>query len=867
MFVKKILWLFLFYVTIQKGFAQLTESFSDGDFTAQPEWISGNENDWVVNDLQELQSNHIITNSSFFISTRNERATDTEWEIEIKMNFNPSSTNYIDIYLTASQADLSHASLTGYFIRVGNTEDEISLYRKDSGNVIQKLIDGSNGILNNSSNNIALKVIRDVNGKWYLFYKVNTTNNFKTDGSITDLKYKSSSWFGILVKQSTGSFFQKHFIDDIDIKDFVLDTKAPLLQNGYYTADTVLNLMYDELPYGIINYSLSSFEINNGIGSPANITIDDNEVILSFKKPFVAGTTYTLKIPPVEDFWGNKQFVDSFQFTYYPPSVHDVLITEIMADPDPTKGLPNAEWIEIKNCSKRIISLNGWQIADLGGRSKAFTNALLYPDSNVVLTGASNENKMQSFGRCLGVDDFPSLNNDADEIKLTNKKGQLIHFVSYDDSWYKNSIKAEGGWTLEMIDTENPCGAGINWTASVHPSGGTPGKINSVKKNNPDNELPYLIRAFAIDSLTIKLFFSESIDSTSAANTENFLLEGVSGKPVFALPISPSFKQVVIKLPYPIEKEKNYQVSVRGIKDCADNSIENFNTTSFGLTTTCEKEDVIINEILFDPKGSGSDYIELYNRSSKRVNLKTLIIANRISTGSIGDRVICSTDDYILNSNEYVAICNDKQDVFLNFPAHKKENIFQMTPFPSFPNDKGTVVLINNEGVIIDEVSYTDDWHFPLISNKEGVSLERIDPEEPTQQKDNWTSAAQDIGFGTPGRQNSQYRQDLQVQGTITALPEIFSPDQDGNDDLLTIYYSFRENGYVLNCKVFDAGGRVVRRLQRNLLCGLTGSFRWDGLDHNQQQLPTGPYIIFTEVFNLSGKVKRYTNSVILVIK
>ncbi len=845
----------------------MTESFNDGDFTIQPEWLTGNENDWLVNESKELQSNHLISNSSFCISTRNERATDTEWNIKTKINFNPSSTNHIDIYLTASQADLSQTSLHGYFIRIGNTDDEISLYRKDSGNVIQKIIDGRNGILNNSSNSIELKAIRDISGKWYLFYKVNAINSFLTDGSVIDLKYKSSSWFGIVVKQSTSSFYQKHFFDDVEIKPFIPDTKAPLLENGYYTADTELNLVYDELPYGIMNYPLSSFEINNGIGNPVSIIANENEVRLIFKNSLNAGITYTLKIPPVEDIWGNKQNTDSFQFIYYPPSVHDVLITEIMADPSPPKGLPDAEWIEIKNCSKRIISLYGWQISDFGGKSKPFIKQLLYPDSSLIVTGIFSEKELQKFGRCIGLEDFPSLNNDADELKIHNEKGKQIHFVSYDVSWYKNSIKADGGWTLEMIDVRNPCGGETTWTASIHPSGGTPGKTNSVKKDNPDNDPPFLMRAFATDSLTVKLFFSESIDSISAANTENYQIEGVPGKPVFVIPVTPSFKQVILKLNHPLENEKKYQVIVGSIKDCAGNSIGNFNTVSFGLTTVCEKEDVIINEILFDPKGSGSDYVELYNRSSKRINLKTLIIANRSSTGNIGDRIICSTDDYILNPNEYAAICNDIKDIILNYPAHKKENIFERIPFPSLPNDKGTVILINSEGVIIDEVSYKDEWHFPLISNKEGVSLERINPEESALKKDNWTSAAQDIGFGTPGRQNSQYRKDLQVEGTVTVLPEIFSPDQNGNDDFLTIHYSFQENGYVMNSKVFDAGGRLVRHLQKNLFCGLTGSFRWDGLDNKQQLLPTGPYLVFTEVFNLSGKVKRYTNRVVLVIK
>lgn len=867
MFVKKLFWAALFYLNTQVGRAQLTETFSDGNFNAQPEWTPGNQNDWLVNDLKQLQSNQLIANSSFYISSRNERATDTEWNIEIQLNFNPSSTNYIDIYLTASQADLSQSSLTGYFIRMGNTEDEISLYRKDSGNVIQKIIDGRNGVLNNSSNNIELKAIRDSNGKWYLFYKINAADYFMADDTAIDLKYKSSSWFGFLVRQSTSSFFQKHFFDNIEIKQFFPDTKAPQLLNSYYTADTVLHLVYDEAPYGIMDSPLNLFEMNHEIGNPHSIIADENEVQLVYRKPFTAGRSYTLKIPPVEDIWGNKQEADSIHFTYFPPSVHDVLITEIMADPTPQVNLPDAEWIEIKNCSKRIISLYGWQIADFGGRSKAFTKQLLYPDSILLLTGTANEIKMQNFGRCLGVEDFPSLNNDADELKLTNERGQLIHVVSYEEKWYKNVIKAEGGWALEMLDTKNPCGGETNWTSSIHPSGGTPGKMNSVIKENPDDEPPYLIRAFAKDSLSVELYFNESIDSASAAITNNYQIDGLSLKPVFALPVAPSFKKVILTLPYPLNQENNYQVIVRNLTDCSGNSIGNFNTAAFGLTKICDSGDVVINEILFDPKGSGSDYVELFNRSSKRINLKSLILANRTAAGNIGDWTICSADDYILNPDEYVAICNDKQDIIINFPAHKKENLFERQTFPSFPNDKGTVILINNMGEIIDAVIYSDDWHFPLISDKEGVSLERIDPKESSVNKDNWTSAAQDIGFGTPGRQNSQYRSDLRVKGMVNAYPEIFSPDQDGNDDFLTVHYKFEENGYVLNCKIFDAGGRMVRYLQRNLLCGLGGSIRWDGLDQNQQRLPTGPYLVFTEVFHLSGKVKRYTIRVVLVNK
>ena len=111
---------------------------------------------------------------------------------------------------------------------------------------------------------------------------------------------------------------------------------------------------------------------------------------------------------------------------------------------------------------------------------------------------------------------------------------------------------------------------------------------------------------------------------------------------------------------------------------------------------------------------------------------------------------------------------------------------------------------------------------------------------------------------------NSQYRQDAQVQGTILVSPEIFSPDQDGFDDFVTINYRFPEPRYVLNITIFDANGRSVKALQRNAICGISGSFRWDGLDEKNMRLPLGPYVVFCEAFNLSGQVKRFKHQVVL---
>src|SRR5690606_10795290 len=99
----------------------------------------------------------------------------------------------------------------------------------------------------------------------------------------------------------------------------------------------------------------------------------------------------------------------------------------------------------------------------------------------------------------------------------------------------------------------------------------------------------------------------------------------------------------------------------------------------------------------------------------------------------------------------------------------------KLNSMPSFPDDKGTVIILNGQGDIIDEVSYSDNWHFALLHNTEGVSLERVDYNGPSTSA-NFHSAATSVGYGTPGYKNSQYHITEEVPGEITVTPETFSP-------------------------------------------------------------------------------------------
>jgi hypothetical protein len=120
----------------------------------------------------------------------------------------------------------------------------------------------------------------------------------------------------------------------------------------------------------------------------------------------------------------------------------------------------------------------------------------------LIITSTGNSALFNAYGRVLGIGSFPSLNNTGTTLALRSKEGVTIHSVSYDISWYKNDVKSDGGWTLEMIDTKNPCNGANNWKASTDVRGGTPGTKNSVDGNNPDNVAPALLRATALDSTT-----------------------------------------------------------------------------------------------------------------------------------------------------------------------------------------------------------------------------------------------------------------------------------------------------------------------------------------------------------------------------
>ncbi len=540
------------------------------------------------------------------------------------------------------------------------------------------------------------------------------------------------------------------------------------------------------------------------------------------------------------------------------PGRYDVVIHEIFADPTPSRGMPASEFVEIRNISKNEWNLRNWTFSTGGTAGRINSSYVLKPDSIVILCGTSLVNTYAAYGNVLAVTSFPSLNNDGDTLNLMSPAGTVIHALAWDKRWYRNDLKQEGGWSLEMIDIKKPCMGNQNWDASKDPKGGTPGKKNSIQGVTADSVKPAILFSYMPDSLTVEILFTEPLDKIPAVSSIQLeparTISGLKLKP-------PLYNGLQFTIAGPVNKEELFRITMNGTTDCSGNIAPSL-TSRTGIFSEPLAGDLVINEILFNPPVGGSDYIELYNISRKNLDAGAIKLANRNGNNQISSLTSLSSFPYPVFPGEYLLLTTNPSWISNKYRPPDSIKILELPAMPSYPDDEGEVVLLNNTGLILDELNYDEKWHFELLSEREGVSLERIKARAITQDPGNWHSASTSSGYGTPGYRNSQTASAQTDQGLITLSSKIISPDMDGRDDFLLIRYAFPKPGNVASVVVYDANGRAVRDIARSSLCGSSGFFRWDGLNDSGGKLSSAVYIIIVEIFDIQGKTKRYKNTV-----
>jgi len=647
-----------------------------------------------------------------------------------------------------------------------------------------------------------------------------------------------------------------------------LDGGTPGTQNSVYsiapdiTAPQISSVVVNSLSQLTVNFNETmdstslanaTITINNRISLVSRVVLNKpNKVVLNVTPNLDSTTVYTVQLLTPTDCSGNNLSPNSTTFGIgASPAPFDLVITEIFADEAPMVGLPLFEYIELYNKSNKIIDLSGLKVADPLSTS-GFLSGKLLPNEYIIVCSSTSIGQFTPYGKVTGPTSFPSLNNSSDSIRLIKASGEIIHQVNYSDTWYQDATKKDGGWSLEMIDPNNPCGEENNWRASTKWFGGTPGTQNSIFGSNPDNVAPQLISAFALNDSTVQITFNE--------NTFLGTLSINNGITINTPPQQLTSKTYLITLVNKLAFQTTYTITASSITDCIGNlGNSNFN---FSLPEQGLAGDVVINEVLFNPYTGGSDFVEIYNNSTKYINLQNWYLAN-YDNDSISNKKLITDQSYVLYPGEFTVLTKEANNIKTEYINAKQDRMLQMATLPTYNNSDGHVYLINNLNTTVDNFKYDEKMHFALLNDVKGVSLERIDYNRLSSDKTNWHSAAEDVGYATPGYENSQF-QKAEINDEITISPETFSPDNDGIDDVVNISYQFAEGGYVANIVIYDSKGRLTKNLLLNELLGTSGTFSWDGINENNEKSAIGIYIIYIETFNLKGGVKKFKKTCVL---
>jgi hypothetical protein len=834
-------------------YAQIWDDFSDAELHTHPTW-EGDVDSFAVNADGQLQLNGKGAGSSYIATPATMPPADREWRFYIRENFAPSANNFARFYLMSDTSRLKTTALNGYYLQFGEAggRDAVRFYRQTGSSSV--LLCSLPDSLIAAAFRIRVKVVRTKEGTWTLFCSSQNSDMLSYTVQCVDTVIRTMTYTGILCQYTTSNK-DKFFFDDIYYGSPVVDTVPPTLRevvlDSLDNAQLLLTLSEstDSSALDRQNYDLHP-EIGNPL-TAAFVDADQKQVQLRFWQPVPKNTQLSLHISHIKDISGNTLTDTAVDLLFAEPSLFDIVITEIMADPTPAVGLPPAEYIEIKNRQPYSLTLNGWTL-QTGNYRRSIHPVLLHGYEHAIICSAADTALFSAYGKTTFTSAM-QITDAGQNIALYDEKNNLIHRIDFTSEWHESPQKKDGGWSLEMIDTDNPCGQADNWTSCTASEGGTPGRQNAVSRSHPDMSAPQITVVASETNFVIAVHFSEAILPKYLQSLHAFRVE--PHIPIDSiLSLSENMQTVRLRLGSPLQFGTVYNLIVADtLADCAGNAIPVRSSFAFGLAQKARQNEVIINEVLFNPKEEGVDFVEIYNRSSQIIDLSTIRLSSLKSNGSTDTGKVISATGKQLFPQQYLVLTTRPDIVCSQYHCPYPENLLQMPALPAYANTGGSVVILSGEEVS-DRFDYHEKMHYPLYKSVQGVSLERIHFDSPTSEAYNWHSAASTAGYATPGYRNSSYCEDIRPQSMFACVPEIFSPDADGFDDILTLSYSFPQPGYRVSVDVYNANGIKIRTLVNNEPVATEGYFTWDGVMEGNIKAPIGTYILLIRYWNPEGK-------------
>ncbi len=374
-----------------------------------------------------------------------------------------------------------------------------------------------------------------------------------------------------------------------------------------------------------------------------------------------------------------------------------------------------------------------------------------------------------------------------------------------------------------------------------------------IEEDLPDTTPPMVTAINVLDVSEIQIGFNESMDIASLEIADNYLLSPTNQAPSQVITDALNPSQVTLIYDPNLMGNIEYTLLVSGCTDTAGNIMADA-MEDFFIPDTPIDGDLKLSEILFDPYIDQSDFVEIYNSSDKILSLDGVFIANLDK-----DERDYILDGIIMQPKSYLAISDDIAGVIDIYSPPDTANLLEQ-PIPSFNNSDGdfSVGITTQDGdQIFESFGYEEDFQAVLLDDTEGVSLGRLSFVVASDDSDNWLSGAESTNFATPGYRNgASINFDGNLDDFVGLESDVFSPNGDGDKELLTILFEMDKPGFAATVKIFDYRGQEVRSLITNQLIAEQDFANWDGLMEDGRPANVGPYIIYISAFHPDGDVR-----------
>jgi hypothetical protein len=649
----------------------------------------------------------------------------------------------------------------------------------------------------------------------------------------------------------TSSRDQALWLDELRLEgQFVKDTMAPELREVIFMGANILQLEFSEQVVfcDACTFILYEEDLYAGV-SPVDIRYLGEGFQITFAEEIPMRVPCSLMLAGMEDEDGNLMADTLVPVLRNEAQWGDVVFNELMADPDPVVRY-GEEYMELYNRSGYAVDLEGWHLR-VNERSYFLDSTHMAGQMGAYIKRGDRVMELVPGGymSLAGI----SLPNEGATLSLYSNEGKLIHACSYRIPWDGPDWKKEGGWALEAPDANQLCRISASWEYSGDPGGGTPGRINSNQTILVDEQAPVLLYAGLGDPGELKLHFNEPLPGVENMH-EAFLLDPGSLLPDTIRLEDPLRETLHLHYPHQFNEGARFRINVPRLSDCAGNrsSEQDFRT---GFPSLPEAASILINEIMYDPEEGKPEYVELYVPGERILDLRDLAIHLVEEGGSPDHPVPLSSRSRLVRPGQYLVLTACVPHLEEAYGLEVSGQWVEVAGLPGLRNSSGCIFVTDRAGQVVDMAVYSDEMHMELLDDPRGISLERISAERPGKDPDNWHSAASLAAYATPGRENSQSSAESESDQILELQAEVFSPDNDGKEDLLKITIRPGGKDWVIGLLITDLHGNRIRMLANNHLAAPSLSYTWDGEGEDGSMQPMGFYVIHARGYNpLTGE-------------